>query len=191
MRRSTSVLVCAALFAAAAAAHPVPAAAGSLEGVTLPDTATVGGAPVKLNGLGLRKAYVFVKVYVAGLYLATPTKDASAAIGTDEPKRLVLQFLREVPHTDMLGAWKEGFAVTGSPAIQPQIAQFEGYFTTPIKEGEQYQFDYLPGTGTTVTIAGKTMGTIPGADFMKALFGIWLGPKPPSADLKSGLLGGS
>jgi hypothetical protein len=130
-----------------------------------------------------------VNVYVAALYLQTKTQDAKAAIETDEAKRLVLHFLREVTHDQMKDAWKEGFAHTGSPQIQPQIAQFNGYFTEPIQEGEEYVFDYSPGKGTTVTIAKQVKGTIPGADFMKALFGIWLGPKPPDEDMKEGLLG--
>ena len=47
------------------------------------DTATVGGQSVTLNGMGVRVAYIFVKVYVGGLYLATPTHDAGAAVQTD------------------------------------------------------------------------------------------------------------
>ena len=38
---------------------------------------------------------------------------------------------------------------------------------------------------------GQGKGPIPGEDFARALFGIWLGPKPPNPDLKSGLLGGA
>src|SRR5690242_13186935 len=89
---------------AIASTRPAPVAAMSLKGVTFPDTATVGSAAVKLNGMGVRVAYVFVKVYVAGLYLATPTHDAKAAVSTDEPKRMLLQFLREVSHTEMVSA---------------------------------------------------------------------------------------
>jgi hypothetical protein len=42
-----------------------------------------------------------------------------------------------------------------------------------------------------VTIAGQVKGTIPGAEFMRALWGIWLGAKPPSEALKDGMLGQS
>jgi len=50
---------------------------GEVSGVTLPDTVAFEGKTLKLNGMGLRKKVVF-KVYVAGLYLETPTKDAAA-----------------------------------------------------------------------------------------------------------------
>lgn len=58
------------------------------------------------------------------------------------------------------------------------------------EEVSQASFDYVPGTGTTVTIGGQAKGTIPGADFMRALWGIWLGDQPADAKLKAGMLGG-
>jgi len=50
-------------------------------------------------------------------------------------------------------------------------------------------FTYLPGAGVSVEVQGATKGTIPGADFAEALFGIWLGASPPNPGLKEGLLG--
>jgi len=77
--------------------------------------------------------------------------------------------------------------------VQPvaQIDQFSGFFTEPLKEGMQVQIDYAPGPGTTVSVGGKTKGTVAGADFMRALFAIWLGDKPVDGSLKDGLLGTS
>jgi hypothetical protein len=40
-----------------------------------------------------------------------------------------------------------------------------------------------------VEIKGRVRGTIPGRDFMEALFSVWFGPKPPSGGLKDGMLG--
>ena len=36
---------------------------------------------------------------------------------------------------------------------------------------------------------GNKAGVIPGIDFKKGLFGIWLGEDPADSDLKKGLLG--
>src|ERR1700757_1594031 len=49
-------------------------------------------------------------------------------------------------------------------------------------------FAYVPGMGTTVTIKGQEKVTIAGAPFAQMLFSVWLGPKPPNAGLKKGLL---
>lgn len=186
MNTRRSMLAAAGVAALLAAA---PAAAATLQGVTFPDTATVDGKTVELNGMGVRIAYVFVKVYVAGLYLENPTHDGQAATQSDEAKRMQLQFLREVTHDEMTDAMKEGFEHTATPALEPQIQQFTSFFTKPFEPGQQAIFDYVPGKGTTVILAGEEKGTIPGAEFMRALWGIWLGSEPPNEALKEGLLG--
>ena len=44
--------------------------------VTMPDTISIKGADLVLNGLGTRKAtWLRVKVYVGGLYLEKKSKD--------------------------------------------------------------------------------------------------------------------
>jgi hypothetical protein len=49
------------------------------------------------------------------------------------------------------------------------------------------RFDYVPGAGTSVK--GQLKGTIPGADFMRGLWSVYLGPNPPTKALKSGMMG--
>ncbi len=164
--------------------------AAELDGVTFSDTAAVGGKTLALNGLGLRKAFVFAKVYVAGLYLETKTKVAKDAIDTDEIKRISMRFVREVSHDQMNEGMQNGFAITAPHSLTKEKAELKGFFNKPLKEGDVCDIDYVPGTGTTVTINGAKEGTIPGADFMRALWGIWLGENPPGGDgLRDGMLG--
>ena len=73
-RRTVALSVAFALGLAAEAA-----AAKELAGATMPDTLTVAGKTLKLNGMGLRKKAIF-KVYVGGLYLEAPSKDAAAIL---------------------------------------------------------------------------------------------------------------
>lgn len=54
--------------------------ARELAGVTMPDSASAGGATLQLNGMGVLKKMIVFKVYVVGLYLEHPTADAQAAI---------------------------------------------------------------------------------------------------------------
>ncbi|HEY1965075.1 MAG TPA: chalcone isomerase family protein, partial [Acidobacteriaceae bacterium] len=65
--------------------------AATLAGVTLPDTAQVGGKTLVLNGLGLRTK-MMVKVYVAGLYLEQKSSDPNAIIKADAPKQIIMKF---------------------------------------------------------------------------------------------------
>jgi len=39
-----------------------------------------------------------------------------------------------------------------------------------------------------VKIAGESKGTVPGADFMRALWRIWFGRRPADKDLKKAVL---
>ena len=50
---------------------------------------------------------------------------------------------------------------------------------------------YVPEVGTRVIIKGREAGLIEGPQFAKLLFSIWLGPKPPNQELKTGMLLGS
>jgi hypothetical protein len=51
-------------------------------------------------------------------------------------------------------------------------------------------FTYKPRSGVLVDVGGAAKGTVEGDDFAKALLSIWLGARPPNANLKAGLLGG-
>ena len=50
--------------------------------------------------------------------------------------------------------------------------------------------DYIPGTGTRVTVNGEQKGVIAGKDFNSAMLDIWLGENPASSKLKKAMLGG-
>jgi len=164
--------------------------AGTLAGVSLPDTAQVGNRTLVLNGLGLRKKFV-VKVYVAGLYLEQKSSDPSAIVKADAPKRIVMHFVRNVSKAQIADAFAESFENNTPDArktMKAEIDQFLGALE-PVNDGDEMVLTYLPGTGTTLAINGKEKVTIPAAGFAPVLFSVWLGPKPPNADLKKGLLG--
>ena len=58
-----------------------------------------------------------------------------------------------------------------------------------VKTGSTLTFTYLPGKGTTLQVADKELGLFESKAFADAVFSIWLGPKPPSEDLRKGMLG--
>jgi hypothetical protein len=164
--------------------------AASLAGVTLPDTVQAGGTTLVLNGLGLRKKFV-VKVYVVGLYLEQKSSDAGAILKADAPKRIVMQFVHDASKNQMADAFDESFNNNAPDAKKTMKADIDRFLAAlePVKEGDQLVFTYLPGTGTTLAINGKDKLTIAAPAFGPVLFSVWLGPKPPNADLKKGILG--
>lgn len=164
--------------------------AASLAGVTLPDTVQVGGTTLVLNGLGLRTKFT-VKVYVAGLYLQQKSSDSSAIITSDAPKRIVMQFVHSASKQQMTDAFDEGFKDNTPDAERTMKADIDHFLAAleAVKNGDQMAIMYLPGTGTTLDINGTNKLTIAGSAFGQVLFSVWLGPKPPTTDLKKGMLG--
>jgi len=169
-----------------------PAFAASLAGVTLPDAAKVGDVDLVLNGLGLREAtFLKVDVYVAGLYLESKSSDAEAILGSTSPKVLHMQFVRKVGRDDITGAWVEGFeknSPANMDALRSRIDTLNGWMTNVVK-GDTIRFTWTADGAVEVAVGGTTKGTIEGADFGSALLAVFLGPQPPNAGLKEGLLG--
>lgn len=58
------------------------------------------------------------------------------------------------------------------------------------RAGDRGTLTYLPGRGTELTLNGRPLALIEGADFARAYFDIWLGPDPIDAGLRDALLGG-
>jgi chalcone isomerase-like protein len=164
--------------------------AGEVAGVKLPDTITVEGKVLKLNGMGLRKKVVF-KVYVAGLYLETPSKDPAAVLSSDQIKSMRLSILRSLKGSQITEAIVEGFEKNSKAqmgALKARLEKFNGMFPD-VKEEDQICMTYIPGKGTVVIAKGTEKGVIEGKDFADALFSVWLGANPVQEDLKKALLG--
>jgi hypothetical protein len=150
------------------------------------------GTPLKLNGLGVRKATLFkINVYVAALYVPQLTQDPRVIIDSTGPFQLELQFVRGVGAGNVRDGFADGFAQSarGDPALQPRIATLQSWMGD-IRTGERMTFVGIPGQGVEVSFAGQLKGVIPGEDFRRALLSIWLGDHPPNPELKAGLLGG-
>jgi hypothetical protein len=188
MKRATLFVLAAAALAAAVPGRP--AAARELAGVNMPETLSVGDKTLKLNGLGLRKKVMF-KVYVGGLYLETPSNDAAAILTSDQAKAVRMTFLRDVSKSQLRDAFVDGFEANAKEKAASQKAAIEKLYglLVDMKETQTLSFSYLPGNGTTVSAGDKALGVIEGKEFSEALFALWLGPKPPSEDLKKGMLG--
>ena len=172
------------------------AQAAEIEGVKITASARVGdaGPELVLNGAGLRTRVVF-KVYVSALYLQQKRTAPDAIFSDTGPKRMALHLLREITADQLFGALNDGLKANHTPEqlakMEPQTREFEGIFkkTPTAKSGDVILLDYLPGTGTRVTVNGDAKGVIAGADFYTALLRILLGDKPAEAGLKKALLG--
>lgn len=170
----------------------VPAWAGSLNGVDMPDTKTVVEHDLVLNGMALRKV-TFIKVYVAGLYLPAKSSDGAAVLAADEPRQTVMHWLRGGGKDRICDGWYEGLEANTPNASAELKAKFDTLceWMDDAEKNDLFVFTYLPDTGTEIEVKGTVKGSIEGKDFADALFASWIGPHPgPGEKFKEGLLGG-
>lgn len=165
-------------------------------GIRLDDKVQLGNVPLLLNGAGVR-SMVFFKMYVAGLYLSEKKTSAEAVLADAGAKRIALHVVVGEGETErFLHGFRKGIEKNHDEktvaALSGRMDALDHLFDAvkTVKKGDVIAFDWLPGSGTHVSLNGTELGKIEGEDFYRALLSIWIGGKPVSDDLKKGLLGG-
>jgi hypothetical protein len=176
-------------------ALPGGAATVEVGGVALEDRVTVAGKPLQLNGAGIRYKAVF-KVYTAGLYVEKPANTTNGLLDQPGPKRMSITMLRDIDSAELGKLFARGMEDNmekGSFAkLIPGVLRMSQVFTNHkvLKTGETFVLDWIPGTGTVLTVKGQVEGEpFREPEFFEALMRIWLGPKPADWALKDALLG--
>lgn len=176
------------------------ALAAEVEGIKLEDKITLskGGPVLVLNGAGVRHKMVMLKVYVGALYLSGKTTDAEEVIRDAGPKRVAMHILAdEVSAKDFIASLNNALAANHIPAelalIESRIRDLNRMMQSVgmLKKGGVVHLDYLPGTGTRVSVNGVEKITIRGEDFFQSMLRIWIGRKPVDGRLRDAMLGGS
>ncbi|MGE0351338.1 MAG: chalcone isomerase family protein [Hydrogenophaga sp.] len=191
LRRAPALALVSLLLGAA----PGQAATVELGGVRLEERITVAGSPLLLNGAGIRYKAVF-KVYTAGLYLGQKASTTEAVLAASGPKRMSITMLRDIDSAELGKLFSRGMEDNMDRAafskLIPGVLRMSQVFSDhkKLKEGDSFLVDWVPGTGTVLTIKGQVEGApFKEPEFFDALMRIWLGPKPADWQLKDALLG--
>ncbi len=144
--------------------------------VELPDTMSLEGKELVLNGIGIRRATIFnVKVYVGGLYVLKKSQNSNEIINQDNPKHITMKFVRDVDADDLQDAWLEGFKAAVTEADRkPLMEAFNKFNATmrDMEEGEAILINFLD-QGVQVSVKGQKHPFIGDKAFSKALLSIW------------------
>ncbi|MDR2333226.1 MAG: chalcone isomerase family protein [Burkholderiaceae bacterium] len=176
---------------------PWAGAADSIEvaGVKFPSTQQVQQTPLELNGAGIRYKAVF-KVYAAALYLEKAAHTPAEVFAQSGKKRLVVHMLRDIDSAELGKLFSRGMEDNMDKAafskLVPGVLRMSQIFSEHKKllAGDQFMVDWLPGTGTVITVRDQKQGEpFKEPEFFNALLGIWLGPQPADWKLKDALLG--
>jgi hypothetical protein len=173
----------------------VQGATVEISGVKLEDRAVVGGSTLKLNGAGVRYKAVF-KVYTAGLYLSDKASTPEAVMAATGPKRMTITMLRDIDSGELGKLFSRGMEDNmdrkAFSRLIPGVLRMSQVFSDHkrLQTGETFVLDWIPGTGTVLTVKGKVEGDpFVEPEFFNALMRIWLGQKPADWQLKDALLG--
>ncbi|WP_205750356.1 chalcone isomerase family protein [Diaphorobacter sp. HDW4B] len=173
------------------------ATAMEVGGVQFAATQQVQQSTLQLNGAGVRYKAVF-KVYAAALYLEKTAQTPAEVFAQNTPKRLIVHMLREIDSSELGKLFSRGMEDNMDKAafskVVPGVLRMSQIFSEhkKLQAGEQFMVDWIPGTGTVITVRGQQQGEpFKEPEFFNALMGIWLGPKPADWKLKDGLLGKS
>ena len=135
-----------------------------------------------------------MKVYDGSLYLETKSKDADEIINSTSPMALRIDVISEMVTADaMKKALSEGLEKStnnNTDHILNEIGQLSSSFNSSVSSGDFYEFIYIPEIGTHVLKNNELVELIPGFDFKKAFFGIFLSDNPIQKNLKKAMLGG-
>jgi len=163
----------------------------SIAGIELPQRIEFERQELQLNGAALRRI-ALIKIYVAGLYLPDKEGNAEEILSSDEPRSLVMHFLRNVDADRLCEGWDSSLEKNTPNPSEDLKSQFQTLcgWMEDARKGERLAFRYLPAQGTSVEINGRVKGPMAGKEFADALFRTWLGPNAiPGEDFKLSLLG--
>jgi hypothetical protein len=136
---------------------------------------------------------VFIKGYVAALYLAESVGEeaVASAVLADVPRRLEIEYFWAIPAEKFAEATLEGIARNTDRVtferLRPRIDRLNALYED-VEAGDRYSLTYAPAVGTELARNGRRLGVVEGADFAAALFAIWLGDRPLDESLRRQLL---
>ena len=171
-----------------------PVGAAEIEGVRFLDRLSVGNEQLRLHGTGLLRYRVFIKGYVAALYLSDSFggERTPRTVLEDTPRRLEIEYFWAIQAEGFAKATVEGISRNTDPEtfenLRDRIDRLNTMYED-VEPGDRYALTYLPGVGTELARNGRPLGVIEGADFSSALFAIWIGEQPLDESLRRQLLG--
>jgi hypothetical protein len=164
--------------------------AAEAEGVHLSDTVTFQGAQLKLNGYGVRTKFLF-SVCVVALYLEAPSKDGAAILAANQAIQVRTVFLRSIGKEKLQEGIREGFKRRSGadlPRYQDRLNTLLPAIPD-VSSGDEVDYTYVPGKGTTVSVRRLDKVVIGGKDFALMLFSGFVGENASDAGLRDRLLG--
>jgi hypothetical protein len=163
------------------------------EGVTIPRTMAFENKILQLNGAGSRSK-MWVEVYIQALYLSQLSQNPKEIINDNLGMSIRIEITSALVSSGKLTrAMHTGFEKSAGDnfnTLKPKMELLKSFLSDEITKGDVFELTYNPTDSSIwVTKNGTLKGKVPGFDFKKVFFGIWLGDNPVDEELKNSLLG--
>ena len=166
-----------------------------IEGVKVPRTLELNHQELQLNGYGSRSK-MFFEIYIQALYTTHFLHNAKDVINSNTTMAIRIQILSSLISSKKFSkafdkGLKRSVGEEGMKNIQNQANLLEKLITVEeTKKGDSFNLIYnSKDEHLWVFKNDELKGKIPGFDFKKAFFGIWLSDNPVDEHLKQDLLG--
>lgn len=148
----------------------------------------LAGSEIPIKGVELLTYFKF-KLYTAALYAPTNVNSIDAVLN-DIPKSLILHYHRTIKKEWMIKASRD--RIQKNPdnnlsLLETRLIQLDHAYKT-VQKDDRYELRYEPSVGTSLILNNQIQAIIPGKDFQRAFFGIWLSKLPVNKQLRDRLI---
>lgn len=167
----------------------------NINGVKLPRTIKFKSREIELNGVGIRSKLWF-DVYTQALYLTKLSQNAGDILDSNTLMAVRIQITSSLVSSrkfskSINNGLQRSVGDERWKTFKPQLDLLEKFINSEeIVEKDIFNLVYNPEDESMWIIKNDVVkGQIPGIDFKRAFFGIWLSNNPIDKTLKNDLLG--
>ncbi len=159
-------------------------------GVEFARTYALPDGVLDLVGAGVLRWKVLFRAYASAFYL--PPGMAPQRWQDDVAKCLTIHYFWDISRDEFGPAGRKVLArmypAEQLAAVAAQLEAIDAAYVD-VQEGDRYALVYSPGQGTVLFHNGQALVTLPGAEFARLYFSVWLGSDPVDGGLRDELLG--
>ena len=166
-----------------------------IDGVIIPKSVVFSEKTLILNGVGIRNKF-WSDLYTQALYLTVQSSNPQEILNSNSKMSMIFHITSKLVtaknFSDRLNKGiKKTVGVEKWISFKPEMDLINIFLNTDkIVENDVFNLVYNDAdTSVWVIKNGVVKGKVPGFEFKKALFGIWLSEKPVNESLKNNLLG--
>lgn len=173
---------------------PFTASAIGVGDADLPNSWTVSGQRLVLNGAGLREYSAFkVDVYAAALYLKAKQSNENVILDGAGTKVVHMVYFEDVSEEDTRKAWagyiRMNCKAEGESCKLKESSLQRFLSLIPESEEDDEQTYIFDSNGLALIFNGERVGRVDDPAFARLVLATWIGMVPSTQELKMDLLG--